>query len=189
PGEGRDPYSGIYLRAIAASRCSSKQLLPGVMGPGFRRDDSERNLRAAVVGDRTAARLESGAWGPPLPVRRLRANCRRRLITSSTRPSASRIDPTSILNSASVAVFGKVMLLGAATTLACFSEARCVLALPASARRSVGCAGNWPCSPNTFAKSQPAGRLSGRSVSLSGTPAGLLGVLSTATRLVSRLTS
>ena len=44
-------------------------------------------------------------------------------------------------------------------------------------------------SPNTLSKSQPAGRLSGRSASLSVAPSGRLGVLSTATRLVSRVTS
>ena len=55
----------------------------------------------------------------------------------------------------------------------------------------LACGGAGSCgrSPNTFAKSQPAGRLSGRSVSLSGSPSGRLGVLSTATRLVSRVTS
>ena len=57
-----------------------------------------------------------------------------------------------------------------------------------SARRSAGAGAGARSPPNTLSKSQPAGRLSGTSARVRRAPSGRLGVLSTATRLVSRVT-
>ncbi len=126
---------------------------------------------------------------------------RRRLVTSTTIASPISTAPAIIRSSASVAVFGSVTVCAAgddqhrplqpsppASPHPPSPAAPVRRPHPRAAPPASGCCSRVR-SPNTFSKSQPAGRFSGRSVTFSGSPSGRLGVLSTATRLVSRVTS
>ena len=103
----------------------------------------------------------------------------------------SKITPAIIFSSASVAVFGSVTVLGRRVTIGNRPFQRRDLNLGVS---GIGAAlrrrdRSTRAFAEHFSKSQPAGRLIGSSATFSGSPSGRLGVLSTATRLVSRVTS
>lgn len=94
------------------------------------------------------------------------------------------IRPAIILSPEEIAVLGRWIASDAT------GAGRLAAGCPASARRSRNCAGvSCGRSPNTFSKFQPAGRLSGSSLSLSGWSPGRLGVLSSAMRAAEKAPS